>query len=251
MYGVGFSSAAIQPYFNRNIYANFGRQTDPAFWGWSRANHAKDMTERLGSENVAYVIVGYASDSERQLWTHIVKESGYEFVKRFDGGIFWRTSVLQPEAVELYKRGEHARDFSLESVVNMADERASAQLESGFYELSDHAWRWTARGFSVALQRPRGSENTGARLVLQVFVPETQIQKLGRMKLTVWVAGHRLQPFRLEKGGAYTCVRDVPAADLYAAVVPLAFKLDKAASPSKSDERELGIVVSSIGLFAN
>src|SRR5579871_5147683 len=65
------------------------------------------------------------------------------------------------------------------SQLNVADESTASQLLGGFWWVEDHSWRWTAREFSVALQPPAGSEQSGATLQLHLFIPDSEIESLG------------------------------------------------------------------------
>jgi hypothetical protein len=83
------------------------------------------------------------------------------------------------------------------SVVYMGDPSRANQLISGFYGVEGggggDAWRWTGPDFSLALAPPAAARR-GARLLLRLYFPETQIQKLGPMTLTAFVDGQPLAP---------------------------------------------------------
>jgi hypothetical protein len=130
----------------------------------------------------------------------------------------------------------------------MSDISATSQLIAGFYELEANSWRWTAGKFIVMLQPPAGAERVGAKLKLQFFIPDVQIEKLGPMTIQADLNDHPLAPQTFDKPGSYEYSRDVPADTLRSNLVPIVFRLDKFASPSMSDGRELGVVVSTIGL---
>jgi hypothetical protein len=136
----------------------------------------------------------------------------------------------------------------LVSFVNMSDVSAASQLVAGFYELEANSWRWTAGKFAVTLQPPAGSDKTGARLKLSLFVPDVQVQKLGAITIQANLNDHPLAPETFDKPGTYEYLRDVPADSLRSNLVPVVFRLDKFAAPSTADGRELGVVVSAVGL---
>ena len=249
LFGIGISCVAVQPYFPKNIFANFNSGQNRAYWDWSRRNGTNDAVEQLGSSRPDYVLTGYLSQPEKLLWTHLITASGYQLIKHFEGHTFWRTETVQPDSYDLYKRGHQTHDCSLSSTINVADPKITSQLLWGFEDLSDHSWRWTARTFSVALQRPLGSERSGARLHLRFFVPDDEIRALRRIKLTAQIAAYRLHSMRIYKGGSYEYVADVPEGALFADILFINFVLDKAMPPSSKDTRELGAVVSSIQLI--
>lgn len=134
------------------------------------------------------------------------------------------------------------------TTVHVADAHASAQLLSGFYAVEQNAWRWTARRFSVLLRAPRAAARSGAVLNLKLTVPDPVIAKLQSVTLTASIQGAALGSETWTKPGDYVFSRTVPASLLAGEAVKVSLELDKAMSPSQTDQRELGIIVSSVGL---
>jgi len=95
---------------------------------------------------------------------------------------------------------------------------------------------------SLALAPPPIVQH-GARLLLRLYFPETQIQKLGPMTLTAFVDGQPLAPETFEKGGSYDFVRDIPACFLDTNLLPISFSFDAYSPRSGADGRDLGAVV--------
>lgn len=128
----------------------------------------------------------------------------------------------------------------------MGDPATADQLLSGFYAVEgnggENAWRWSGPDFSVALAPPPTPQN-GARLLLRVYFPETQIQKLGPMTLTASIDGEPLAPETYSQGGSYDFVRDVPACFLETNVLPISFSFDRYLPKSETEGRDLGAVV--------
>jgi len=137
---------------------------------------------------------------------------------------------------------------SLASVVHVADPRASAQLVSGFYGVEGNAWRWTAGKFSVLLRPPRGAAQNGAVLQLKFSVPDPVIARLKTISLSASVGSTKLSPETYTQTGEFTYARDLPPAALASDAVKVDFMLDKSIPPGDVDQRELGIVVTSVGL---
>jgi len=133
----------------------------------------------------------------------------------------------------------------------MGDPATADQLLGGFYAVEgperDNAWRWTGPDFSLALA-PSPAARLGARLLLRLYFPETQIQKLGPMTLTAFVDGKPLAPETYDKGGSYDFVRDVPACFLQTNVLPINFSFDTYSPHSETDGRDLGAVVTMAAL---
>lgn len=139
---------------------------------------------------------------------------------------------------------------TLAPVVNMADARASVQLLKGFHDVEGNAWRWTMGKFSVTLRPPLNASQKGATLVVKMSIPEAIMGQVKSTTLTANVNGAAIAGETYTKAGDYTYSRDVPASALGADAVTVEFALDKFLPPGAADQRELGVVVSSIGFEA-
>jgi hypothetical protein len=138
----------------------------------------------------------------------------------------------------------------LSSIVHMSDRTMVNQLASGFYEVESNAWRWTRQKFAVNLRPPARAAQNGAVLELQLNVPATSIRKLGTITISANAAGTALAPETYSKAGDYTYRRDIPANLLGGDAVRIDFQLDKAMPPSETDQRELGLITSSVGMVS-
>jgi hypothetical protein len=136
----------------------------------------------------------------------------------------------------------------LNSVVQMADPNASVQLLRGFHGIEGNSWRWTMGRFAVSLRPPASAAQNGAVLKARFSLHEAVASRLGAVTLSATVNGAALAPQRLERAGDYVYSREVPASALAAEAVTFEFVLDKFLPPGGVDQRELGLVMSSIGL---
>jgi len=136
----------------------------------------------------------------------------------------------------------------LASVVQVDDPAASAQLVSGFYSLEGYPWRWTAAKFSAELKPPAGAGENGAKLELKLNIPDVVIKNLGSITLTASAGGARLTPQKFTEAGNYIYAVDVPAEFLRSDSVTIDFSTDKAIPPGKIEQRELAVIVTSVGL---
>ncbi|MCZ2073418.1 MAG: hypothetical protein HUU41_17220 [Bryobacteraceae bacterium] len=136
------------------------------------------------------------------------------------------------------------------SLIEMGDLSVSNQLLSGFYDIEMGRWRWTIQNFSVILKPPSASEQNGATLLLRLFIPAVQIDKLGPITLSSEVDDQVLDPQTFYKPGEYTYARDLPPVLLATNVPPVRFCLARATPRTENDGRELGIVVTSAGLIS-
>ena len=139
-------------------------------------------------------------------------------------------------------------DGQLAAVVNVADPRTSVQLTRGFYSVEADSWRWTMKSFSVALRPPKDSAQKGATLQLSFTIPEPVFNRLGPVTITARVNGADGGSETFNKFGALTFAHDVPASSLTGDVVAVDFTVDKSLPPTEQDSRELGIIVSTVGL---
>lgn len=136
----------------------------------------------------------------------------------------------------------------LQSMLQMGDPNAAPQLIRGFHDVEAGAWRWTMGKFSVTLSPPPKASETGAKLILRLMAPEPVIKKLGPVKLSASVEGVALPAETYSKDGQYVYTQDVPAQALGKRVVTVDFTLDKFLPPGEADQRELGLVVTAVGL---
>jgi hypothetical protein len=113
----------------------------------------------------------------------------------------------------------------------------------GLHPPETGGWRWTKRQFAVTF-----GGSGAARLILQVYVPDASIQKLGQLTLTARLGDHNLAPQTFHQPGQYSFERDIPAGWMKSSGNRFDFSLDKAIPPSAADVRELGIIVASVAL---
>jgi hypothetical protein len=140
------------------------------------------------------------------------------------------------------------RKTPLQSTVNMSDPRTAGQLLDGFYGVEAGAWRWTARQFSIKLKTPAGAARKGATLRVLLTVPPAVIERSAAITLSASLEGLTLAPETYSAAGQYTYRRDVPASQLGGAEATVSFQLDKSMTPGGQDQRDLGVVVSTIAL---
>jgi len=79
-------------------------------------------------------------------------------------------------------------------------------------------------------------------------VPDPIIARLKTVSLSATVGGAKLAPETYTQSGEFTYTREVPATVLGGEAVKVDFALDKSLPPGEVDQRELGVVVSSVGL---
>ncbi len=136
------------------------------------------------------------------------------------------------------------------SSIYAGDPNVAAHFAKGFFGVEADAWRWTTKDFSVDLSPPLHSDQKGAQLVMKLAIPDVVIQKLVSMELSASINGLKLEPQIYTKPGQYTYTRDVPSDKLQSETVRIDFSLDHTLPPTDIDHRQLGIIVSEVGLVA-
>ena len=85
-------------------------------------------------------------------------------------------------------------------------------------------------------------------LSLKLYVPDVQIRNLGPITISAEIAGQELPSLALSKPMAYTYAASVPAQAIRSGFAVVNFHLDKSSIGLKGDVRELGVVVTEVGL---
>ncbi len=139
---------------------------------------------------------------------------------------------------------------SLATVVHVADPRTAFQLVKGFHGLEQNAWRWTMGKFTVTLRPPLGAAQRGATLQLKFTIAEAVLERLKSMTLWASVGTAALAPETYTSAGEHTYSREVPAKVLAGEGVAVDFTLDKFLPAGSVDQRELGLIVTTVGFEA-
>jgi hypothetical protein len=134
------------------------------------------------------------------------------------------------------------------SDVPMNSSRAAKQLLTGFYNVENGAWRWTAKTFAIDLGVPAGAATKGGTLRFRLVFPDPSFQALHSITLSAKVNETPLASQTYSTVGEQTYTRDVPASALASSPVRVTFTLDKALPPGPVDIRELGVIANEISL---
>lgn len=248
LYAIGYPCTAIQPYFAANLYSDFNHGRPAAYWDWSKRNVADDPSALFSSRRRELVVVGYKNDIEKSRWGKLLTLLGYEQARHFEGATFWQTGIFESESFDLYRRGPANNVPLAASSISTGDPSQAVQLLNGFYGVEGGGWRWAAKQFSVVLKPPPEAQRQGARLDLKLYLPPMQLQTLGPITLRSEVDGCALSARTFSSAGAYTYSAAVGAECLQLPLVSVNFYLDKAVTTLKTDSRELGAVINSVGL---
>ncbi|MBI3683815.1 MAG: hypothetical protein HY235_25865 [Acidobacteria bacterium] len=141
-------------------------------------------------------------------------------------------------------------ESELRSVVHVADLRTSLQLLRGFHQVEANAWRWTAGRFSVTLRPPAYGARDGAWLMLKFAIADATIERLKQVQLAANVNGTPVSPETYAKPGEHVYRKEVPAAALKPEAVTVEFAVEPFLKAGQVEQRELGLIVSMVGLEA-
>ena len=130
--------------------------------------------------------------------------------------------------------------------IDMSDAKAERQIRYGFYPVEQGAWRWTKRKFGVTLRPPRAASLEGAKLEMQVALPEASAALWKHLSITAKVQGRKLTPMILPGAGEHIFSARVPKAMLQGDAADVEFELSDVAPAGKIDGRELGVIVTAI-----
>jgi hypothetical protein len=122
------------------------------------------------------------------------------------------------------------------SYLRMSDPEAAGQLVAGFYQLENNAWRWMAAEASVVLKTPAGP----ARFEMTFFIPDAAPAR----RVTVAAAGRAIAVETYAAPGRYTLSAPLEAPG---ETVTVTVAVDRTFRPA-GDDRELGMIVSGLGL---
>jgi len=166
----------------------------------------------------------------------------------------WLTLILVPLLLigvgcKRRHRSSNQADLPV-STVFAGDPNVAAHFASGFYQVEANAWRWTDQQFAVELSPPLHANQKGAQLVVKLAVPDVLLQKVASVQLSASIQGYNLEPQTFNMPGQYSYTRDVPAERFQNDVVRINFAVDHALPPTDTDRRQLGIIVSQVGLVA-
>lgn len=159
-----------------------------------------------------------------------------------------RTSVENEEPAEATT--PETTPTHLTSSLKVNDPGASTQLVKGFYGIEGGSWRWTAGHFSIVLSSPLSSAQRGGTLTLAFNVPDIVIRKLGSITLSAAVGVTKLKSETYNKPGSYTFTADIAPELLSNDTITVDFALDKSLTPGSVDQRELGIIVTAVGVVS-
>jgi hypothetical protein len=99
LYASGFSSIAILPYFDENIFTNYQPRYGGSFWDWSRSNRLEGDPHRLVLDAPDTIVLGIKD----RLHNEAPVLPGYASTK-FKGSIFWKDRIFEEDSYVVYQK---------------------------------------------------------------------------------------------------------------------------------------------------
>ena len=101
LWATGFSSVAILPYFERNIFDNYHKGLKPSFWLWSDSNDMVQDSKAVEGVRPDHVVLSIKVPNAEQF---LVLYPAYRVREKFSGSVFWKEVALEPEEFLLLQR---------------------------------------------------------------------------------------------------------------------------------------------------
>jgi hypothetical protein len=106
IFGLGYPSFGVQPYFDRNIFINLNHGKGPAFWPWSRdADNVQDP-EACATLRPDYVLIDLKTNRGEQ-------PAGYHLIRISRGRLWWKGWEAVDDSYELFGRDEDEKDATV------------------------------------------------------------------------------------------------------------------------------------------
>jgi hypothetical protein len=96
----GFHSIAIAPYFHDNIFDNLSGGYRPTYYVWSSQPPLVEDEATLRAANPDVIVWGVKFPWQQQ----VPEFEGYERAAEFEGGLFWKTRVVEPDSYIVFER---------------------------------------------------------------------------------------------------------------------------------------------------
>jgi hypothetical protein len=101
LWGTGFSSVAILPYFEGNIFDNYHKGLKPSFWLWSDSNDMVQDSKAVEGVRPDHVILSIKVPNAEQF---MVLYPSYRVREKFPGLLYWKEVEVETEEFLLLQR---------------------------------------------------------------------------------------------------------------------------------------------------
>ena len=129
--------------------------------------------------------------------------------------------------------------------LNLGENVEASRLLRGLYD-SEGAWRWTARTFSVSLDRPQAE--SPVYVELEFALAKTLMDQFGEVTLTARANGFDVGAETYDKDGNYLFTKPLPSDAIAVDRTEVVCELAKAKESTSPGDRELGLIAISVAL---
>ena len=101
VFAAGYEATSIQAYFNQNLFCNYQDGANKAFWFWSATNNVPEVLSTIPLSRPDVLIISLRTDDQAAAAATLERslpQSGYRLGGRFDGELYWKSSVLESES---------------------------------------------------------------------------------------------------------------------------------------------------------
>ena len=126
IYGIGYSATAIEPYFDKNIFAN--KRDNKGFYSWREDEPAYMSLEEMKDNLPDILIISTFSSSSYQTLINRVETSKLYEKYYFDGATYVKDAIYENEGFYVYvsnKLLSENKDFKNSEVVILENEQTS------------------------------------------------------------------------------------------------------------------------------
>jgi hypothetical protein len=106
IYGIGYPTLAVLPYFERNIYDNYHAGKKPSYWDWSSRNDMIVDPAEIERRQPDYVVVPVKATGADAVLNRF---PSYRQDSVFHGSLYWKGAALEPDTYVLLRRGDLLR----------------------------------------------------------------------------------------------------------------------------------------------
>lgn len=116
LFGAGVRCLELQPYFQKNIFANWSAPGGGAFWNWSRGNRwpypepapqlgemSRWLQDQLG-QRPDYVVTASGFRSDAFYRALLRRRPDYREIGKFRGGLYWKDRVIEGMDFSIFQR---------------------------------------------------------------------------------------------------------------------------------------------------
>jgi len=98
IHAYGFSTVSVLPYFTQNIFDNYHDKQNPSYFVWAKGNPLMARCPSVCGKAPEFVLVGVKYKDD-----HGLACPEYELIRRFEGRLYWKDSVLERDSLYLYQ----------------------------------------------------------------------------------------------------------------------------------------------------